>query len=209
VEDSFDEGFIVLWRKIEKWDWIDDPLTVYVFVRMILHANWMPKKWHGIQIDRGSFIASRATLCKQWRLTLQQLRTIEQRLENTGELTRRSTHRYTMYTIVNYSKYQDHKPRNNTQTTDDQHSPNTVPTTTKQGNNGTIKQPNSNSRIWLDKDYKLRDITEQQLSEWKEVYKNVDVPSELLKIQQYAKANPKWANKKENWNRVIVNWFSS
>lgn len=104
------KGFIKIWRQLEEWEWTDDLQMVGFFVRLILMANWEDKRWHGILIKRGQFVSSIDGLRfgkKKKKLSYKCIRTFIQRLKWTGELATESTNRYTIYTIVNYNKYQD------------------------------------------------------------------------------------------------------
>lgn len=106
-------GYIKIHRKIEEWEWFDDSLTVWFFIRLMMKANWEDKLWHGIIIKRGQFVSSiehlrfshgTGRLAK--RLSTKTVRTLLQRLKNTNELASQSTNNYTLFSIVNYKKYQ-------------------------------------------------------------------------------------------------------
>jgi len=101
-----EEGFVKVWRKIKKWEWYDDDETLAFFVRLIMKANWEDKRWHGHVVPRGSFIAGRKTLAKEFKRSERRIRTLVERLKATSELTSKSTNRFTIYTLVNYEKYQ-------------------------------------------------------------------------------------------------------
>ncbi len=49
-------------------------------------------------------------------------------------------------------------------------------------------------------------ITDALRTRWAGAYPAVDVPSELQRVEAWTQANPK--NRKSNWERFIVNWFS-
>lgn len=108
-------GYIKIWRCIEDWEWIDHPLTFWFFIKLIFLANWEDKRWQGILIERGQFVSSVENLRfkqghgkRKKRLTTKQVRTLISRLKTTGELASQSTSQYTLFTVVNYRKYQDH-----------------------------------------------------------------------------------------------------
>lgn len=109
-----EKGYIKIWRKIQEWEWYDDSLTVWFFIKLIMMANWEEKKWHGMIIKRGQFISSYENLRfkngvgkNAKRLTTSVVRTLISRLKLTGELTSESTNQFTLYTIEKYSTYQD------------------------------------------------------------------------------------------------------
>lgn len=101
-----DSGFIKLHRSFLQWEWHDDPVRVSVFIHCILLANWEPKRWHGITIERGTFITSAgklATICGVSRPTV--MKSLK-RLEQTGELKISTSKQGTKITVINYAKYQ-------------------------------------------------------------------------------------------------------
>lgn len=101
------EGWIKLHRRFLKWEWFNDPVMVKVFIYFLLKANHDPVKWRGIRIERGQFISSHNTLCYDLNLKMQPIRTALKRLKSTGELTVKSTSRYSLYTLENYSDFQE------------------------------------------------------------------------------------------------------
>ena len=99
-------GHIKLHRSIEEWEWIDEPVMFYFWVRILLMANWEDKKWHGEVIERGSFVCSLSSLSKRLNLTVQQVRTCLSRLQSSKQITTDSTNKRTKVTICKYDDYQ-------------------------------------------------------------------------------------------------------
>ena len=104
---SLDNGYVMLWRWMLTWEWHDDPRTFTVYVHLILSANIDDVVWHGITIKRGSLVSSYAKIAKRTGLSIQQARTAISHLELTGELTRSSYQKFTVFTLNNYDKFQD------------------------------------------------------------------------------------------------------
>lgn len=104
---SLDNGYVMLWRSMLTWEWHDDPATFTVYVHLILSANIDDVIWHGITIKRGSLISSYAKIAKRTGLTIRQARTAINHLETTGEVTRLSYSKFTVFTLNNYDKFQD------------------------------------------------------------------------------------------------------
>jgi len=133
-------GYIKLWRKIEDWEWFDDPITLWFFIRLMFMANWKTKKWHGFTIKPGQFISSIEHLRfeykehgKKKRLGSQMVRTIVKRLSSTCELTCQPTNAFTLFSIVNWKKYQSEETSQLTsQLTNGQQTTNKRLTTTKE-----------------------------------------------------------------------------
>ena len=104
---SLDNGYVMLWRSMLTWEWHDDPPTFTVYVHLILSANIDDVVWHGITIKRGSLVSSYAKIAKRTGLTIRQARTAINHLETTGEVTRLSYPKFTVFTLNNYDKFQD------------------------------------------------------------------------------------------------------
>lgn len=104
---SLDNGYIKLWRSMLTWEWYDDPPTKDVYLHMILTASINTSVWHGIEIPRGSLVSSYRQIAKNTGLSIQQARTAISHLETTGELTRTSYPKFTVFTLNNYDKFQE------------------------------------------------------------------------------------------------------
>lgn len=100
-------GFIKVWRCLQDWNWFDNTLYVGAFVKMILKANWKDKKWQGIVIKRGSFVSSTQNLAELFNITPCQAKNLLKHLKMTGEMSVKTTNKYSIYTIENYDKYQN------------------------------------------------------------------------------------------------------
>ena len=100
------EGHIKLFRSIEDWEWIDDPVMFYFWVRILLMANWEERRWHGETVGRGSFVTSLSSLSKRINLSVRQIRTCLGRLENDKQIVIETTSKRTKVTICKYDDYQ-------------------------------------------------------------------------------------------------------
>lgn len=99
-------GYIKLFRSIEDWEWIDDPVMFYFWGRILLMANWEDKRWHGKVIERGSFVTTIAGLSERLHLSVQQVRTCLERLKSNKQIVTSSTNKSTHITICKYDDYQ-------------------------------------------------------------------------------------------------------
>ena len=119
-------GYICLYRSLLSWEWHDNPSTGWLFVNLLLLANIAPANWQGITLERGQVVTGRKALAAQTGLSERQVRTALDHLEKTGELTIKTTSKYSLITIVNYGKFQDFsefptsKATNDRPTTDQQ-----------------------------------------------------------------------------------------
>ena len=98
-------GYIKLHRKITSWEWYDDPAVFRVFIHLLLNANYEDRKWHGIEIRRGEYLTSRAKLAAETKLSEQTIRRALTCLKSTNEITIRTTKRWSLITVENYTKY--------------------------------------------------------------------------------------------------------
>ena len=99
-------GWIKLHRNLIDWEWYTDHNTTRLFVHCVVRANFEPKNWRGISIERGQFWTSIPTLCAETGLSTSQIRTSLNKLKLTGELTVKSQAQGRMITIVEYNQYQ-------------------------------------------------------------------------------------------------------
>ena len=103
---SLDNGYIKLWRSMLTWEWHDDAPTLSVYIHLILSASINTSMWHGIEIPRGSLVSSYTKIAKLTGLTIRQARTAINHLEMTGEVTRSSHPKFSVFTLNNYDKFQ-------------------------------------------------------------------------------------------------------
>jgi len=101
-----ESGYVRLYRSFLTWEWYTDSNTKDLFLHLILTANWEPKKWKGITVERGQRVYSRASLAKEMRLSERNIRTALNHLISTGEVTNQITPQYSIITIKNYDLYQ-------------------------------------------------------------------------------------------------------
>ena len=129
-----DDGFIKLHRSILDWEWFQDDKTFKVFLYLLLNANWEDSRFRGYDIPRGSLVIGYTALSKRLGISKQSVRTAISHLKSTGEITLKSTNKFSIATIVNWEKYQGRNESVNTQTntqlntqsTLNQHSTNTI-----------------------------------------------------------------------------------
>lgn len=101
-----ESGYVRLYRSFLAWEWYTDSNTKDLFLHLILTANWEPKKWRGITVERGQRVYSRASLAREMRLSERSVRTSLNHLISTGEVTNQTTPQYSIITIKNYDLYQ-------------------------------------------------------------------------------------------------------
>lgn len=123
------EGFIKLYRKLEDWQWADNPEMVAILVHLLLMANYADGRRFGVEVKRGQVLTGRKELAKKCGVSEQKIRTFLTRLKSTNAITIKSTNKYSIITICNWDCYQgstewnqptnspSSQPTNNQQTT--------------------------------------------------------------------------------------------
>lgn len=99
-------GWIKLHRQIIDWGWYSDPNAKAVFLHLLLTANLEDKEFLGHKIPKGSTVIGLHSLSEKLGLSVRQVRTALDKLERTGEITRKATNKFTVVTIENWSLYQ-------------------------------------------------------------------------------------------------------
>lgn len=142
-------GFVKLYRSFLDWEWYGDTNCVRLAVHFLLKVNYQPKRWHGVVIERGQMMVSRAKLSDETGLTEMQIRTALAKLTASGFISKLSTKTHTMVTICNYDLYQPlmsvDNQVDNQQTTSGQ--PTEQPTNNQPSNQGN-NQHNSQEEIF-------------------------------------------------------------
>lgn len=108
-----ENGFIKLYRSLLKWEWIDEPNVLVLFIHCLLRANYQNAKYHGIDVERGTFITSYSKLSDATGLTIKQVRNALAKLIQTGEIRAElgQGKKYTIIRVCNYDKFQEGKVR--------------------------------------------------------------------------------------------------
>jgi len=99
-------GWIKIHRSLTEWEWYHDTNVVRVFLHILLRANHKTKKWQGHTVERGELITSYGHLADELGLSVRNIRTVISKLKSTGELTSKSTSKFTKLTICQYETYQ-------------------------------------------------------------------------------------------------------
>lgn len=135
-----EDGWIKIFRLFLEWEWYGDANMVRLFLHLLLKANYEDKRWLGIVIKRGQLVTSSLTLAAETHLSRQRVRTCLSRLEHTGEISIKTTNKFSIITICKYGNYQavnlDYQPTTNQQLTNKQ------PTNNQQSTNNQPQHKN-------------------------------------------------------------------
>jgi len=124
-------GWIKLHRQFLNWEWFNKSEAVHLFMYLLLKANHKDGTWQGIDINKGQFITSYGKISSDTGISLQTVRTLLKKFENTNEINTQTTNKYTVVTICKYADYQSEETEANTQLTNNQQSTNKQLTTNK------------------------------------------------------------------------------
>jgi len=112
-------GYILIHRKLQKWQWYKDSNVLHLFIDLLLDANYEESKIGFQVIKRGQCLTSLKRMQENTGLTYQQIRTCLDKLQKSGEINKQTTNRYSIITINKYDEYQDiNKQITNKQQTD-------------------------------------------------------------------------------------------
>lgn len=99
-------GFIKLHRKLIAWGWYQDYVVKDVFLHLLLTANFKDTSWRNTTLKEGQLVTSYKHLSENLGFSVQKIRTAIDKLKSTGEITTKSTNKYTVITVVNWADYQ-------------------------------------------------------------------------------------------------------
>lgn len=190
---------------------------------MLLRANWKDGKFEGKVIPRGSFVSSIPKLSSETSLTQREIRTSIEHLKKTGEVTVKTTNRYSVFTINNYCLYQMSDTQNGSLLTDKRQSIDSLTTAIeekkegnkvkKEINNIICTEPNESDTVQavitlVLNDKSLYSVCQKDIDEWTELYPAVNVIQELRKMKGWCDSNPSKRKTRRGIKRFINSWLS-
>jgi len=105
------DGWVSIYRQIFDNKDLKDNNHLLIFIYMVVHASHKPTivtyRRKRITLKRGQLTVSSIDLYKRFNLSRQTVRTILKNLELTNSLTHTLHKQLSIYTIVNYDKFQD------------------------------------------------------------------------------------------------------
>lgn len=100
------KGYIKLHRSLLDWEWYDNINVKILFLHLLLTVNHEDANYQGMVVKKGQRVCSNRGLQKETGLSLEQVKNSLSKLESTHEITRNSTHQYTVITVENWVKFQ-------------------------------------------------------------------------------------------------------
>lgn len=136
------QGYVKLWRKSLDAGWLKNHKLWIFWTYCLMKATYKPHKAiignREVFLEPGQFIFGRRVAANETGLTERQIRTILAFLINAGNLTIKTTNKYSVITIVNWHIYQqsdyENDPQNDQQVTSNR--PHTIRKESKNNNKG-------------------------------------------------------------------------
>ena len=100
------QGWLKLHRKFVNWEWYSDSVVKDVFIHLLLCATHKEREYKGDVLEYGTVHTSLNKLARQLGLSVMQVRTALNKLEQTGEITKTATHKNTIIKVEKFPKYQ-------------------------------------------------------------------------------------------------------
>ena len=160
-----DNSWISIHRKFKDWQWYKNVNVKTIFLHLLLKANFKDNYWGNVLVKRGQVVTSIEHLSDETGLTVQQTRTAINKLKSTGEITIKSTSKYSLVTIEKYDFYQQsNKKTTNKLTNQITNNQQTKPEKL------TINNNDNNNNIYL---YLLNKYTRENRNSFSEYIKKV------------------------------------
>lgn len=199
-------GYIKLFRKLVKWRWYQDSVVKDLFLHCLIFASFRDFNWMDQMLKAGQFVTSYKNLSQELGFSVQQIRTALKKLESTGEITSKSTNKFTVITVVNWANYQSDEDYINTEsnnrTTNEQQTDNKRTTNEQQHR----KNNKNNKNI---KNSEKRTCVRPLLSQISDFIKanNLNVDAEKF-FKHYSERDWLTADGKpiDDWQSVVRSW---
>lgn len=99
------EGFLPLSRALLGWDWHSEPKTAWLYVVMLMQANWEDTLWRGETLRRGQLLTGRKKLADASGLTEREVRTALEHLKKSGDVEVTSKNKFSIITLLRYDEH--------------------------------------------------------------------------------------------------------
>lgn len=197
-DDRMENGtWIKLYRKFKDWGWYRNSNMVHLFIHLLLSANYKANDWMGVSVGRGQVVTGLHTLYEDTGISIQTIRTCINRLKSTGEITSKSTNKFSVITIVNYEEYQqqdlESTSKSTSKLTNNQQATNKQLTTLKE----VKKEKKYNKPSSLSDDEWMAQLKSNPS------YKGIDIDIQRGRCQMWCVTNNKTFSR-----RRLLNWLN-
>lgn len=99
---SVEVGWLGIMREIKNNAYYKEPLTIRLYLHLLIDANFVDAPWKGELIKKGQKVTSIENLSLETGLTIKQVRTALEKLIKGKYLVKKATNKYTLLTLVEY-----------------------------------------------------------------------------------------------------------
>jgi len=177
--------YVKLNRNILNWEWWSDIKTCRLFIYCLLKANWKDAKFRGTDVKRGSFVSSVAKMSCETQLSEREIRTALNHLKSTGEVTSKSTSKYTIFTVVNYDLYQESDKQTDRQETNKRQTKDKQETTIEERKNNKNNKKESKEKKNTHGEYMHVRLTDDEFEKLKADYGEADTLEAVKLLDEY------------------------
>lgn len=89
-----------------KWEWYDDANTMRMFIHLLLKATHTAARYRGYDLQPGDVVYGHEAFSNQLNTSIQSNRTSLNKLKSTGEVTIKTTNKFSIVSITKWSEYQ-------------------------------------------------------------------------------------------------------
>jgi hypothetical protein len=166
-----------------------------------------------VPLKAGQLVFGRKKAAEAVRLSEQEIRTAIALLERLGLISKKSTNKFSIITVINLHVRQANDSKSNQQITSKQPANNHI-RISKEGNNDYIntsavsdkKQSLNGRKITYNFQTHIWENINNQMEIWHHAFPALDIKAELAKMASWLEANP--TNRKSNYKRFIHNWLT-
>lgn len=199
-------GFIKLYRSLLNWEWYDDINTKTLFLHLLLTVNYEDKKWHGMEINRGSRITSLAKLAEETKLSVKSVRTALKHLNDTGEVASQGHAQNTVISIVNYNLYQQEgKPKANQGQAEGKQTANEGQLCKKEEESNKAKKEKESTYAHFGEFQNVL-LTPEEHGKLQERFGNNETANAVEELSAYCKSH---GRKYQDYYATLLNWIKS
>lgn len=188
-------GWVKIHRALQNWEWWHDDKMLRVFLTILLNANHEDGRWRGHEVKRGQWITGRKKLAEVTGISERSIRTILKRLEDSQEVTIKTTSKFSLITLIKWDSYQVIEQPNDQQNANKRPATDQRPTTNKNE-----KKVKKESKTSLPENFIISD----RVKEW--AVKGNHNPTQD-DLEAFCLHHEKKGNKFANWDSAFMTWM--
>lgn len=99
-------AFVKIDKDLPNWQWFNKDHMLQFWIYLLCKATYKECCVGGVELKKGQVIIGRKKIAEKLEISEQNVKTYIRRLKNSGEITTKSTNKYTIVTIVKWEDYQ-------------------------------------------------------------------------------------------------------